>query len=131
MRAKGGSCYLCPECSYPRFIPTDADNKTVYSFAMPKICLTDNSKVKCSFATTASAWRARTPATPEYELACQAVVNDVLKGVGERGENKEIPWKDFWPTVAKTLPEKTVRRMMVIPAAVAGPAAAAQMPQES
>ena len=42
----------------------------------------------------------------------------------ERGENKEIPWKDFWPTIAKTLPEKTVQRMMVIPAAAAGPAAA-------
>ena len=55
VRALGGSCYSLPVCTYCGFIPLDANKKTVYSCAMPRVRLVEGSAITCSFATTVDA----------------------------------------------------------------------------
>ena len=59
MRARGGSCYSRPVCTYPRFVPLDANTKTVYSCAMPRVRLPGGDWYKCDFTTSANSWRLR------------------------------------------------------------------------
>ena len=110
MRARGGCSFLCPVCTYPRFIPIDANQKTVYSCAMPRVRVGDRSTIKCSFATTVDAWRSRTPTTRSYEIACETVVHDVVRDLDARCDAGEIPHEDFWPRLRRDLPDHSAQQ---------------------
>ena len=68
-----GELYLCPECSYPRYIPDDARARK-FRCAMPRVRLPGGHSFKCEFLTTASSWRYQHTTTPEHGEATKLVL---------------------------------------------------------
>ena len=84
MRSRPGKLYLCPLCSYPRYIPNAA--KCNYKCAMPRVRLPGGDWFQCLFTTKANSWRRQKKNTPEYEEAAKLVLEAAVCEV----EAKEI-----------------------------------------
>ena len=65
---------------------------------MPRVRLPDGSWYKCSWKTTAAAWRRKQSATLEYETTFKAVFEDALRSVDAQCKASDLPDESFFPT---------------------------------
>jgi hypothetical protein len=118
LRDRPGSLYRCPQCGYPRFVPTAATCK--YTCAMPRVRLENNTTSQCDFRTTSSGWRRQARSTLEHETACKAVVHEVVQCVEARSAAGQLADADYYRTLKVELFARATA-----PAAAALPAGAA------
>ena len=125
MRARAGTLHLCPCCSYPRYVPQAA--QCVYHCAMPRVRLAVDASprewYKCTYSTTAAAWRRQPSASVEYEAACKIVFEDIMRTVEARCMAKEVSDADFFITVRRMMAERIAAQQQ--PDHLAPPGAAA------
>ena len=105
MRARPGRCYICPECSYPRFVPHEATCK--YCCALPRVRLPSGHWVNCKYRTTSSAWRRNPMASLAHETACKAVAQEIVLHVEAQCEAGLWEWSTYYPNIRREFAERT------------------------
>ena len=106
IRARAGWLRACPECGYPRFVPSAASCR--YACAMPGIHAANGDWVRCNFRTTARAWSRRPQVSLAYEAASKTIMPDVFHDVDALCEAGTLELRDFWPTVKKELENQII-----------------------
>mgnify|MGYP001338889541 FL=1 len=105
-RARPGRLYRCPQCSYPRYVPTETTGYSYYRCAMPRVRVPGGERLTCDFITSASSWRHEHPETPEKEEAFKAVVEGAVLAMEAALQADTLPPQGYWPTMKRELADR-------------------------
>ena len=107
MLARPGSWRLCPQCGYPRYVPTASTSH--YACAMPEVPLPGGDTIrKCDFRTSAQAWHRRNISSEEHAGACKAVTTELVLSIHARCRAGSLPACEAYPTQSTELPQRVV-----------------------
>ncbi|CAE8655821.1 unnamed protein product [Polarella glacialis] len=105
LRQRPGSWRLCPDCTYPRYVPTAASSN--YSCTMPRVRLPNGEWFHCVFRTTASAWRRQKHSTLEHEAACKAVIHELVNIIEARCAAGDLAEAEYYPALRREMAART------------------------
>ena len=101
--SREGSWRSCPQCSYPRYVPSAAQ----FSFccAMPRVHLPGGGRSKCDFKTTAAAWRRRSRSSAEHEAVYKAKIAELVISLETRTATGILEDTEFYSTLRQEMAE--------------------------
>ena len=70
---------------------------------MPRVHVPPGTWIKCRYRTTTAAWHRLHSISEAQEIACKAAVKDIVQDANDRTNSGQLPSKEFWPTVRRTL----------------------------
>ena len=114
MLSKPGKYFTCPQCSYPRFLPTSASCS--YPCALPRVRVPDGKWVKCDYNTTANAWRRWPQVSHAHATACKAAADAVVTHVEAQCEAGVVAWSRYYEEIRRQFSLRTAPQNLNAPA---------------